>query len=75
MNYVEQELGITLFKVVHEMPLPLRGKEILLRGTEALLANVLYGKFSEDQPHKLLNSICEHVHLGLKDVEMRIKIP
>lgn len=32
MNYVRQELGITLFKVVHEIPLPLLGKEILLRG-------------------------------------------
>ena len=73
MNYVGQELGVTLFKVVHEIPLPLRGKEILLRGIEALLANVLHGKFSEDQPHKLLDSICEHVHLGLKDLETRIK--
>lgn len=73
MNYVGQELGITLFKVIHEIPLPLRGKEILLRGIEALLANVLHGKFSEDQPHKLLDSICEHVHLGLKDLETRIK--
>lgn len=38
-----------------------------------MLANVLHGKFSEDQPHKLLDSICEHVHLGLKDLETRIK--
>jgi len=73
MNYVGQELGVTLFKAVHEIPLPLRGKEILLRGIEALLANVLHGKFKEDNPHKLIDSMCEHVHMGLKDLESRIK--
>lgn len=73
MNYVGQELGVTLFKVVHEIPLPLRGKEILLRGIEALLVNVLYGKFKEDDPHKLMDLISEHVHMGLKVLETKIK--
>lgn len=73
MNYVGQELGVTLFKVVHEIPLPLRGKEILLRGIEALLGNVLYGKFKEDDPHKLMDLISEHVHTGLKNLETKIK--
>lgn len=73
MNYVGQELGVTLFKVVNEIPRPLRGKEILLRGIEVLLGNVLYGKFKEDNPHKLMDAISEHVHLGLKDLETKIK--
>lgn len=73
MNYVGQELGVTLFKAVHEIPLPLRGKEILLRGIEALLGNVLYGKFKEDDPHKLMDLISEHVHMGLKDLETKIR--
>jgi len=73
MNYVGQALSVTLFKVIQEVPLPLRTKELLLHSVEVLLTNLLHGKFAEDKPHKLLDSVCEHVHIGLKALESRIK--
>jgi len=73
MNYVGQALSTTLFKVVQEVPLPLRTKGLFLHGVEVFLANLLHGKFAEDNPHKLLDSMCEHVHAGLKDLESRIR--
>ena len=63
MNYLGQQLIITLTKAMHELPLPLRNQETQLRGIEALLANLLNQKF--DNPHDILDSLCEHVHMGL----------
>lgn len=77
MNYIGQELGITLFKHIHDLPVPLRKPEMLLRGIEALLGNVLDQKFGEafgEDPHKILDSLCEHVHMALKDLKTRREV-
>lgn len=66
MNYLGQELSTALFKGIHEIPLPLRKPEMMLRGIEALLANLLSQKFSN--PHDILDSLCEHVHMALSDL-------
>ena len=71
MNYLGQQLSTTLFKGIHELPLPLRNQEMLLRGVEALLSNLLNDKF--DHPHDILDSFCEHVHMALNDLVTRIK--
>lgn len=69
MNYMGQELGTALFKAMHELPISLRKPEILLRGIEALLANLLSQKF--DSSHQILDSLCEHVHMTLDDLKQR----
>jgi len=65
MNYLGQSLSTALFKGIHELPKPLRKPETLLRGVEALLANLLREKF--DNPHEILDSLCEHVHMALTE--------
>ncbi len=67
MNYLGQELSTALFKGIHELPLPLRKPEMMLRGVEALLANLLSQKFSNS--HDILDSLCGHVHMALSDLE------
>ena len=67
MNYLGQELGTALFKSLHELPLPLRKPETMLRGIEALLANLLNQKFNN--AHDVLDSLCEHVHVALWALE------
>jgi len=69
MNYLGQELGSALFKGIHELPMPLRKPEMLLRGVEALLANLLNQKF--DNSHEILDSLCSHVHMTLDDLQSR----
>ncbi len=71
MNYLGQELSTALFKGLHELPMPLRKQEMLLRGVEALLTNLLSQKF--DNPHNILDSFCEHVHMSLTDLELRAR--
>ena len=56
MNYLGKQMSTTLFKGIHELPLPLRNQEMLVRGVEALLANLLNDKF--DNPHDILDSPC-----------------
>jgi hypothetical protein len=73
MNYLGQELATTLFKTIHELPLGLRSPEMLVRGIEAMLANLLHDKFSEYNPHKVLDDFCEHVHTALNDLKNRKK--
>ena len=68
MNYIGQQLSITLFKSLHELPLPLRNQEMMLRSVEVLLANLLNQKFSGNA-HQILDSLCEHVHMALTDLE------
>lgn len=70
MNYIGQNLATTLFKSIHELPQPLRTPEMLLRGVEALLANLLNQKF--DGSHDILDSLCEHVHMVLDDLKSRV---
>ncbi len=67
MNYLGQELGASLFKGLHELPLPLRKPETMLRGIEVLLANLLNQKFNNS--HTILDSLCEHVHMALTALE------
>ncbi len=69
MNYLGQELSTTLFKVIHELPMPLRSPEMLLRGIEALLANLLNQKFNNS--HQMLDDLCAHVHMALDDLKAR----
>lgn len=71
MNYLGQQMSTTLFKGIHELPLPLRNQEMLVRGVEALLANLLNDKF--DNPHAVLDTFCEHVHMALNDLATRVK--
>ncbi len=71
MNYLGQQMSTTLFKGIHELPLPLRNQEMLVRGVEALLANLLNTKF--DNPHAVLDNFCEHVHMALNDLTVRVK--
>ena len=71
MNYLGQQLSTTLFKGIHELPLPLRNQEMLVRGVEALLTNLLNDKF--DHPHAVLDTFCEHVHMALNDLATRVK--
>jgi hypothetical protein len=71
MNYLGNELSTALFKGMHELPTPLRNMGLLLRGIEALLANLINQKF--DNPHQILDSLCEHVHMALNDLESRVK--
>ena len=53
MNYLGQQMSTTLFKGIHELPIPLRKEETLLRAVEVLLTNLLQEKF--DDPHVVLN--------------------
>lgn len=71
MNYLGQQLTTALFKGLHELPLSLRTPEMLLRGIETLLANLLDQKFKRHHAHAVLDSFCEHVHLCLTDLENR----
>jgi len=72
MNYLGQQLTTALFKGLHELPMPLRNQEMLLRSVEVLLSNLLNEKFKDDA-HRLLDSFCEHVHMALTDLESRKK--
>lgn len=69
MNYIGQELSTTLFKTIHELPVPLKKPEMFLRGIEALITGLLIQKFNN--PHDVLDSLCEHIHLALEDLETR----
>lgn len=69
MNYLGQQLATTLFKSIHELPLQLRKPEMLLRGVEALLANLINEKFGNS--HGVLDSFCDHVHMALDDLDKR----
>ena len=73
MNYLGQQLIIALTKAMHELPQSLRNPETQLRGIEALLANLLNQKF--DNPHSVLDSLCDHVHMGLNDLTANSEAP
>lgn len=71
MNYIGQQLIITLTKAMYELPQPLRNEETQLRGIEALLANFLDQRFNN--PQEVLNSFCEHVHMAVEDLNGKPK--
>ena len=72
MNYLGKEMATTLFKGIHELPIPLRNEEMLLRAVESLLANLLREKFNNS--HAILDSFCEHVHMAMKDVAPHLRL-
>ena len=45
---------------------------MLLRGVEALLANLLHQKFNAS--HHILDSLCERVHRALNDLKSRTPV-
>ena len=70
MNYLGKAMSTALFKGLYELPNPLQKEEILLRAIEALLTNLLNQKFSNpDNPHDILDSFCEHVHMVLNELQ------
>ena len=73
MNYVGQQLAITLTKALHELPMALRRPETQVRGIEALLANLLSQKFTN--AHEILDSLCDHVHMALNDLSKNPQAP
>lgn len=73
MNYLGHHLSADLFRHLHELPESMRKPEMLLRGIEALLTNLLNQKF--DASHEVLDSFCEHVHMSLKDLVNREQNP
>lgn len=73
MNYLGQALSETLFSTIHELPKSMRTQEMLLRGVEALLANLLHSKFRAlGDVHGILDSLCEHVHMNLKALDNKV---
>lgn len=73
MNYLGQALSTTLFSAIHELPESMRKPEMLLRGVEALLANLLNQKFRDlGDVHNILDSLCEHVHMNLTALEDKV---
>lgn len=69
MNHIGKQLINTLTKAMNELPLELRNQETQLRGVETLLVNLLSQKF--DHPHYVLDSLCDHVHMGLDQLSTR----
>lgn len=72
MNYMGQHLSVALFKSLHELPMPLRNQEMMVRSVEVLLTNLLNQKFTTNA-HQVLNSFCEHVHMALTELEQRVE--
>lgn len=71
MNYLGKELSTALYKGLDGLPMSLRTSEVLLRGIEALISNLLSQKFNN--PHQILDSFCEHIHIALDDLNYRSK--
>jgi hypothetical protein len=70
INYLGKAMSTALFKGLYELPKPLQTQEILLRAIESLLANLLHQKFNDpNDPHAILDSFCEHIHMALRDLE------
>ena len=73
MNYLGQELSTTLTNSIHDLPTTMRKPEMLLRGVEALMANLLYHKFKDlGDVHNILDSLCEHVHMNLNAMDTKV---
>lgn len=68
MNYLGNELSVSLFKHIHDLPLELRTPEMPLRAMQALMANVLYDKFKM-MCHEILDQLCQNAHLSLSELE------
>ncbi|MBY0280709.1 MAG: hypothetical protein K2W94_00945 [Alphaproteobacteria bacterium] len=63
LNHLGQTLSNTLFKELSELPKPFQNQEMVLRGVEVLLVNLLYKNL--DDSHLVLDQFCDHVHGAL----------
>lgn len=66
MNYGGQHMILALQKYLSDLPEDMQNEELMLRCTEALLANILNNYFEDS--HEVLNQFCEHVHIALNDL-------
>jgi hypothetical protein len=73
MNYLGQHMATSLYKHIHDLPVPQRKPEMYLRGIEALLGNILNNHFAEFDKHKILDDFCSHLHMALDDKTIEFK--
>ena len=67
MNYLGQQVSTALYKHIHDLPIQQRQPGMFLRALETVIANLLNQKFAECDQHKLVDSLCEHLHMALDD--------
>lgn len=63
LNQLGQTLSDSLFKELSKLPRLFQNQEMVLRGVEVLLVNLLYRNF--DDPHLVLDHFCDHVYAAL----------
>jgi hypothetical protein len=71
MNYLGNELNVTLYKKMYELPTSVLNQELPLRAIEALLVNLLHQKY--ENPHGILDQFTSNAHLSLKDQKSKFK--
>lgn len=69
MNYLGQKLSTALFKGILEIPTSMQSMEVMIRGIEALLVNLLHQKL--DNPHEVLDQFTNNAHMSLTDAQNR----
>lgn len=67
MNYIGQQLVVTLFRSLCELPKTMRNDDMVLRAIGVLLVNLLNKQFAQNA-HQVLDRLCAHVHLVLDDL-------
>ncbi len=67
MNYLGQHVATALYKHIHDLPIQQRKPEMFLRALETVIPNLLNQKFTEYNQHKIVDSLCEHLHMALDD--------
>lgn len=67
MNYLGQHVSTALYKHIHDLPVQQRKPEMFLRALEAVIVNLLNQKFANLDKHKIIDSLCEHLHMALDD--------
>lgn len=70
MHYIGQQLAITLFKSLCELPRALRNQDMVLCAIEVLLINLLNQHFMQNA-QQVLDRLCEQVRLELNDLSQR----
>lgn len=69
LNHLGQTLFHALFKGLSELPKPFQNQDMVLRGVEVLLANLLYKNFEE--PHPVLEQFCDTVYAALASLSSK----
>lgn len=69
MNHLGQTLSHALFKGLSELPNPFQNQDMVLRGVEVLLTNLLYKNFEE--PHPVLEQFCDTVYAALASLSSK----